>query len=164
MVRPHSEFQYKFTPSNDLKDVFVRVLVDLSTWMTLLSMDCFTGQRVEIDVNYQPGERAGLSTGIMKIFYAAIVGLSTLTALILAMMYCKFDRVEQTFGSQPAIRPFTHMTAPATPEHRSSTPSVSNEQSPRTPQPFVDYVRRTIDETPYYRREARRRVNPQNTF
>uniref|UniRef100_A0A0A9DKV7 Uncharacterized protein n=1 Tax=Arundo donax TaxID=35708 RepID=A0A0A9DKV7_ARUDO len=36
--------------------------------------------------------------------------------------------------------------------------------SPRTPQPFMEYVRRTIDDTPYYKRDGRRRFNPQNTY
>ncbi|CAN1272935.1 Nuclear pore complex protein GP210 [Linum perenne] len=44
------------------------------------------------------------------------------------------------------------------------TPSGLTEHSPRTPQPYIEYVRRTIDETPFYRRDGRRRFNTQNTY
>jgi len=71
----------------------------------------------------------------------------------------KPERSQQTSSSVTAT---TSIVAPTTPDR--SNPSVVNDTSPRTPQPFVDYVRRTIDETPYYKREGRRRVNPQNTF
>ncbi|KAJ0054656.1 hypothetical protein Pint_02810 [Pistacia integerrima] len=140
----HQCLQVKVTRSKKFED---KIIITLPA----------NGQRVEIGVSYEPGKSAGLGTGIKEIFYSGVVGLSILTALILAMMYCKFDRVERSVGSQPATPPATpHMTAPLTPERRSSTPGFSNDQSPRTPQPFVDYVRRTIDKTPYYRQEARR--------
>lgn len=53
--------------------------------------------------------------------------------------------------------------APGTPERRSGA-VIYHEESPRTPSPFMEYVKRTVDETPYYRREGRRRFNPQNTM
>ncbi|KAJ4729295.1 nuclear pore complex protein [Melia azedarach] len=121
------------------------------------------GQRVDVDVNYEPDIREASDSGIKGTFFAVIVGFSAIIALILIIIISKLERVERSTESQPAISPATpSMTAPQTPER--SSPAVSNEQSPRTPQPFVDYVRRTIDETPYYRRDARRRFNPQNTF
>lgn len=48
-----------------------------------------------------------------------------------------------------------------------TTDSISTgnlQSSPRTPQPFMEYVRRTIDETPYYNREGRRRFDPRYTY
>lgn len=118
---------------------------------------------MDVDVNYEPDIREASDSGIKGTFFAVIVGFSAIIALILIIIISKLERVERSTESQPAISPATpSMTAPQTPER--SSPAVSNEQSPRTPQPFVDYVRRTIDETPYYRRDARRRFNPQNTF
>ncbi|XWS40691.1 hypothetical protein CRYUN_Cryun17cG0017400 [Craigia yunnanensis] len=87
-----------------------------------------SGQRAEVDVNYEPDEREESKATINISFWP------------------------------PSTPP---PSAPVTPER--SSPLLLNEQSPRTPQPFVDYVRRTIDETPYYRREGRR-FNPQNTY
>ncbi|KAL7213703.1 hypothetical protein ACSBR2_016266 [Camellia fascicularis] len=88
------------------------------------------GQRVEIDVDYEPGGKSASAT---------------------------------TSRSRPYTAPAApNIAGPVTPD-RSSIPAVVNEQSPRTPQPFIEYVRRTIDESPYYRREGRRRSNPQNT-
>nr|ACN36906.1 unknown [Zea mays] len=62
-------------------------------------------------------------------------------------------------ASTPARAPAADPAAMADPA------SPANGQfSPRTPQPFMEYVRRTIDDTPYYKRDARRRFNPQNTY
>ncbi|GAB2279011.1 hypothetical protein Dimus_013676 [Dionaea muscipula] len=109
------------------------------------------GQRQEVDVNYDPGERD------LTIW----VGLVCLGLLLLTVVF--FIRyLERLDRSQPPIHFATPSRfAPAAPAH--SSPSMVNEQSPQTPpQPFIDYVRRTIDETPYYRKE--RRFDPQNTY
>lgn len=125
-------------------------------------MCCVTGQRAEIDVNYVPGDRQPiypvlLYTGIIA---AIIAGISTIFSVL------KSPNVSLSPTPRPPSSSATPTrTALLTPE-RSSTPASahSSEHSPQTPQPFVDYVRRTIDETPYYRREPRRRFNPQNTL
>ena len=140
--------------------------------MDFLNMDqieifiaCFTGQRVEIDVAYQPVERAAASgTIINKTLWASVVGCFVLLVLTAAIFICYLDRPGRSQTSTaPAPVPATPtVPAPMTPVRGS--PAVLNEQSPRTPQPFVDYVRRTIDETPYYRQEGRRRFNLQNTM
>lgn len=125
---------------------------------------------MEIDVNGDPGDKMASETTInrplwlMVIGYIAIVlgGLALLGYTVAAPICYWADRRDRSRTSINA--PATPSTAgPATPE-RTSSPAAVSEQSPRTPQPFIDYVRRTIDETPYYRREPRRRVNPQNTF
>ena len=122
---------------------------------------CCTGQRVEIDVAYEPVERAAASgTTINKTLWAGVIGCFALLVLTAAIFICYLDRPDR---SQPSTVPATpSVPAPTTPDRGS--PAVLNEQSPRTPQPFVDYVRRTIDETPYYRKEGRRRFNLQNTL
>ncbi|KAK9225059.1 hypothetical protein WN943_010100 [Citrus x changshan-huyou] len=116
------------------------------------------GQRVEVDVNFEPGQREESNR-----IFASFIGFFAVFSLIVVFSIAILDGRKRSTRSQPSVSPATpYATAPGTPEH--SIPTVSNEQSPRTPQPFVDYVRRTIDETPNYRREARRRFNVQNTF
>ncbi|KAH7510680.1 hypothetical protein FEM48_ZijujUnG0099600 [Ziziphus jujuba var. spinosa] len=121
-----------------------------------------SGQRAEIDVNYEPGQREASKIMInTTTFWAALLGCLALLILTLVAFICLLDRPDR---SQPSfISPATpSIAAPVTPDRGS--PTVSFDQSPRTPQPFMDYVRRTIDETPYYKRDARRRFNPQNTY
>ncbi|KAL5860539.1 hypothetical protein ACOSQ4_001835 [Xanthoceras sorbifolium] len=121
------------------------------------------GQRVEIDVNYEPEERVASGISIKEILSVAILGLGTLMGLIAGIVLYNLEKQDGSSRSQSSTSPATpSRTTLLTPER--SSPGVPTEQSPRTPQPFVEYVRRTIDETPHYRREARRRVNPQNTF
>ncbi|MBA0587113.1 hypothetical protein Gorai_000249, partial [Gossypium raimondii] len=120
-----------------------------------------TGQRVEVDVNYEPDEKSEATINFS--FWAKVMGSIALTVITLIIGFiCFLDR--PLGSSQPPSTPLcsSSISAPVTPDRRS--PLHLDEQSPRTPQPFVDYVRRTIDETPYYRREGRRRFNPQNTY
>ncbi|GMH15008.1 hypothetical protein Nepgr_016849 [Nepenthes gracilis] len=117
------------------------------------------GQTAEVDVNYEPGEETSGST-IDITLWAAVIVCFALLILTVVIFICFLNRPDR---SRPPIVPATpSRSAPVTPDHRSS--SVTNDHSPRTPQPFIEYVRRTIDETPYYRREGRRRFNPQNTY
>ncbi|XP_058778625.1 nuclear pore complex protein GP210 isoform X1 [Vicia villosa] len=124
------------------------------------------GQRMEIGITHEPEseEKALSNVTTSKILWASLLGcLVLLIPSIVAFIYFmdRPDRSQQTSSPVTAT-----IAAPASP-YRSSpslSPTVTNEMSPRTPQPFVDYVRRTIDETPYYKREGRRRTNPQNTF
>lgn len=136
--------------------------VDLNISRTKLLTCCIssTGQQLEIDVNYEP-ERKGASNGPKNItLWASVLGCVALLLITVAMFICFLDRPDR---SQPSVAPSTpRFAAPVTPDH--SSPAVLSDQSPRTPQPFMEYVRRTIDETPYYRRDRRRGFNPQNTF
>ncbi|XP_022740408.1 nuclear pore complex protein GP210 isoform X2 [Durio zibethinus] len=118
-----------------------------------------SGQRAEVDVNYEPDERAESEATLTISFWAKVLGSLALFIITAVFFLCFLDR---PLGSQPPSTPPPPIAAPVTPER--SSPLLLNEQSPRTPQPFVDYVRRTIDETPYYKREGRRRFNPQNTY
>lgn len=117
------------------------------------------GQSVEIDVNGEPGEKAASESTINYTLWATVLGcLALILIVVVSINY--LDRPDRSQASAAPATPST--AAPVTPER--SYPAVVSELSPRTPQPFIDYVRRTIDETPYYKREPRRRVNPQNTF
>lgn len=119
------------------------------------------GQSVEIYVNGDPGETpASETTTISYTFWPTVLG--GLAILILIVVVFKYYSDKPDRSHIPVAPATPSMAAPITPERGS--PAVVSDLSPRTPQPFMDYVRRTIDETPYYRREPRRRVNPQNTF
>ncbi|RYR07176.1 hypothetical protein Ahy_B05g074493 isoform E [Arachis hypogaea] len=118
-----------------------------------------TGQRVEIGVNYEPEETASSSGTFDKALIAILLGTLLLSTLIAWIFGFLDGRVRSQQTRAPATAS-SAAAAPITPER--SSPAIVKEMSPRTPQPFVEYVRRTIDETPYYKRE-RRRVNPQNT-
>ncbi|MED6133436.1 hypothetical protein PIB30_028200 [Stylosanthes scabra] len=118
-----------------------------------------TGQRVEIGVNYELEETPSSGGTFDKTLIVIILGSLLLPALIMWIFGFMGGRLRSQRTSAPATT--SYAAAPTTPLR--SSPAIVNEMSPRTPQPFVEYVRRTIDETPYYKRE-RRRVNPQNTF
>lgn len=115
-----------------------------------------SGQSAELDVNYDPGEEEASAVDI-KTWTGVISGFALLI-LTFSIFICVLDK---PYRSPPSVTPSApSVTAPLTPDRTSHV----SERSPRTPQPFVDYVRRTIDETPYYRREGRTRLNPQNTY
>ncbi|KAI3474918.1 hypothetical protein Pfo_030229 [Paulownia fortunei] len=118
-----------------------------------------TGQRVEIDVSYDPEERKAVVKPANVTLWAGVSGLLFLLILTVAFVIFYLDRPDR---SPPLVSGSPSVAAPVTPER--SSPAIINDQSPRTPQPFIDYVRRTIDETPYYRQDFRRRINPQHTF
>lgn len=119
-----------------------------------------TGQQLEIDVNYEP-EGKGVSKSPNNItLWASFLGCVALFLMTVAIFIYFLDRPDQ---SPPSVVPSTPNFAPPVTPDRSS-PAVLSDQSPQTPQPFMEYVRRTIDETPYYRRDGRRRFNPQNTY
>lgn len=119
-----------------------------------------TGQRVEINVSFEAEERkAVVKTAAVTSWIGVVAVIFLLILTVTFLIYC-LDRPDR---SEPLVRSGTpSVAAPATPER--SSPAVVNDRSPRTPQPFVDYVRRTLDETPYYRQDFRRRINPQNTY
>ncbi|CAN4082059.1 unnamed protein product [Withania somnifera] len=117
-----------------------------------------TGQIVEVNVNYEPEERRAASTNLNLWATAAACFILLMVTATLFISY-----LAQPVRSRPSAPPVTpSVTAAATPER--SSPALVGKYSPRTPQRFIDYVRRTIDETPYYRQDFRRRANPQNTY
>ncbi|CAM8898328.1 unnamed protein product [Rhodiola kirilowii] len=117
------------------------------------------GQLVEVDVEYEPPVEPASKFTFPSVPLTSV--LLTLAVLILTVLLLYvMDRPRIRRQSHAPSTPST--AGPVTPQ-RSSPSAVGNGHSPRTPQPFVEYVRRTIDETPYYRREGRR-FNPQNTY
>ncbi|XP_019442522.1 PREDICTED: nuclear pore complex protein GP210 [Lupinus angustifolius] len=147
-VGGYAQYEVKLLKAKRFKD---KIIITLPS----------NGQRVEIDINHEPEETTTSSIlTLNKAFWASILGCLLLSIFTVAIFIRYLDRPERL---QQSSTPVTGSNAaPTTPDR--SSPVVINEMSPRTPQPFVDYVRRTIDETPYYNREARRRVNPQNTY
>ncbi|EOA18977.1 hypothetical protein CARUB_v10007615mg [Capsella rubella] len=120
-----------------------------------------TGQSVEIDVSYDTDESLVASSKdgysmLFKLLWSVLV--VTISAIILLKV---IDRPGPTGATRTATN--GGGGAPGTPERRSPA-VIYHEESPRTPSPFMEYVKRTVDETPYYKREGRRRFNPQNTM
>jgi len=118
------------------------------------------GQTEEVEVSYNTGEKAeppsswGLTTSVM------------LTCIIVTIVtVALFMKLLQRPTRQAPSRNMAASTPARAPAAMADPASPANGQfSPRTPQPFMEYVRRTIDDTPYYKRDARRRFNPQNTY
>lgn len=124
-----------------------------------------TGQTEEVEVSYDTGEGAespsswGLTTTAVMLTCIIV----TIVTVALFMKLLQRPIRQAPSGSMTASTP---ARAPAAdPAAMADPASPANGQfSPRTPQPFMEYVRRTIDDTPYYKRDARRRFNPQNTY
>ncbi|XP_029128898.1 nuclear pore complex protein GP210 isoform X2 [Cajanus cajan] len=148
-IRGFAQYEVKLLKAKRFKD---RIIITLPA----------NGQSAEIDINHEPEETAPSSLTINRAFWASILGCFLLLILSVAIFTRFLDRPERSQQTSSSVATTTSIAAPTTPDR--STPSVVNDMSPRTPQPFVDYVRRTIDETPYYKREGRRRINPQNTY
>lgn len=105
-----------------------------------------------------PSQRKDGSSHLFKILWSVIV---VIISVIILMKV-----IDRPIGPGGANRAATNGVAaaaapPGTPERRSGA-VIYHEESPRTPSPFMEYVKRTVDETPYYRREGRRRF--QNTM
>ncbi|KAH1248383.1 Nuclear pore complex protein [Glycine max] len=149
-IRGFARYEVKLLKAKRFKD---RIIITLPA----------NGQSVEIDINHEPEETASSSVTINKAFWASILGYLLLLILSIAIITRFLDRPERSQQTSSSVTTTPSIAAPTTPD-RSTPSSVVNDSSPRTPQPFVDYVRKTIDETPYYKREGRRRINPQNTF
>jgi len=105
-------------------------------------------------------EAAGMSSITWSAIFICVVVLVA-TILIFMKMLDRPRRISHTPSPVTAGSPMgqrDHSTG-------SSAVTSSVQSSPRTPsQPFVEYVRRTIDETPYYKRSGRRRFDPQYTY
>ncbi|KAL9246241.1 hypothetical protein vseg_019803 [Gypsophila vaccaria] len=138
-IASRASYEVKVLKSKSFRD---KLIIDLPA----------NGQRVEIEVNYDASDTKATIL-VLRLWKGALgcVALLLLTVIIYKGFLDLPDRTPPT----------TTPPVPRTPERRSPTPA--NEQSPRTPQPFMEYVRRTIDETPYYRRQGRR-YDPQNTY
>ncbi|XP_073140167.1 nuclear pore complex protein GP210 [Henckelia pumila] len=119
-----------------------------------------TGQSVEINVSFDAEERKAVVKTADVVSWIGLVAILFLLILTVTFLIYCIDKPDRSEPIVPSGTP--SVAAPVTPER--SSPAVTNDQSPRTPQPFLDYVRRTLDETPYYRQDFRRRVNPQNTY
>uniref|UniRef100_A0A1J3FQQ1 BIG2 domain-containing protein n=1 Tax=Noccaea caerulescens TaxID=107243 RepID=A0A1J3FQQ1_NOCCA len=143
----------------------VNVLTSEQFTDTILITLPTTGQSVEIDFSYDMGEssvapsqRKDGSSHLFKILWSVIV---VIISVIILMKV-----IDRPIGPGGANRAATNGVSaaaapPGTPERRSGA-VIYHEESPRTPSPFMEYVKRTVDETPYYRREGRRRF--QNTM
>ncbi|XP_020590904.1 LOW QUALITY PROTEIN: nuclear pore complex protein GP210 [Phalaenopsis equestris] len=120
-----------------------------------------TGQKAEVDVIYENGASATSARASSLTWAAVIVCLIVLLSTIFVFVKL-LDRPSRSVTSMPTVHSSSAIASPSTPE-AASVPAGS-QFSPRTPQPFVEYVRRTIDETPYYKRDGRRRFDPQHTY
>ncbi|KAJ0969107.1 hypothetical protein J5N97_021984 [Dioscorea zingiberensis] len=134
----------------------VKVLIDQQFTDKLTIVLPATGQTAEIDISYERGERPTTPAGI-RLTWAAVF-LCVIVLVVTILIFIKLlDRPSRSSPTRQRER----ISAPATPNQTSPG---TIQSSPRTPQPLVEYVRKTIDETPYYRREGRRRFDPQYTY
>ncbi|CAI0454950.1 unnamed protein product [Linum tenue] len=154
-VGGRASYELKVSGPNRVKD---HIRISLPT----------NGQEMLIDVNYEPGPKPAVEkTPASLTLRSVIAGALILVTSVAAILIIKGEVSSRTRApSPPSSIPPTNGTAnappPGTPDRGSG--SKFTEQSPRTPQPYIDYVRQTIDETPFYRRDGRRRFNPQNTY
>lgn len=148
-VAGRAEYEVKVLSSERFKD---KLVISLAA----------NGQKVEIDVNYEPEKITGLPSSIHVSNWVVILVCSTILMSTLILFLCFLDRPNRYQSNVAPTTPTVTAQPPVTPS-RSST-SLVNEHSPQTPQAFIDYVRKTVDETPYYRKDPRRRFNAQHTF
>lgn len=137
----HAEYEVKVLRSGSFRD---KIIITLPA----------TGQTEEIEV-YVPGERT--ASKMIGIIWAALLGCSGV--VFLAVIYFS-QLVNRPNRSMQQVHVTSSSVGNMTPER---SPSNTTTLSPQTPRPFVEYVKRTIDETPYYRR-GRRRFDPQYTY
>lgn len=151
----------------EISSSFSRQMLPLTIHLPLFCSEnssslCFiTGQTEEIDVGYELGERTA-PAGISEITWSAIL----VCVVVLILTVIVFMRLlDKPAGSRPFRQgppaASSVVVAPVTPDR---TSAANIRSSPHTPQRFMEYVRRTIDETPYYNREGRRRFDPQYTY
>ncbi|TVU10546.1 hypothetical protein EJB05_44087, partial [Eragrostis curvula] len=121
-----------------------------------------TGQTEEVVISYDTGVKTEPSSS--SVTTLAIILTCIVVPVVTVWLFMKL--LEKPTRKAPS----RHM-APTTPSPSGRPAAMADpaspangELSPRTPQPFMEYVRRTIDDTPYYKRDARRRFNPQNTY
>lgn len=132
-----------------------------------------TGQRMEISVSYEPGKFSGSNISLEVIAATVIVSvvLLVLTIIIYLRLLDQPEPRGQTglnFGTEPAPEiPSVVEGTPRTPVVASNnfhTPSPS-QALPRTPpQEYTQYIRKTMDDTPHFRRDRRKRFDPSYTY
>lgn len=132
-----------------------------------------TGQRMEINVSYEPGKFSGSNISLEVIATTVIVSvvLLVLTIIIYLRLLDQPEPRGQTginFGTEPAPEiPSVVEGTPRTPVVSSNnfhTPSPS-QTLPRTPpQEYTQYIRKTMDDTPHFRRDRRKRFDPSYTY
>ncbi|CAM0953281.1 unnamed protein product [Alopecurus aequalis] len=111
-------------------------------------------QTEEVKVDHATGDRTEPSSSSGLTTFAVILSCIAIPAATLAIFMKLLER--------PARRAPPRHTGPA--PAAAGPAAVLDPASPRTPQPFMEYVRKTVDDTPYYKRDGRRRFNPQNTY
>lgn len=126
-----------------------------------------TGQREEI--NFRFTAHYPFRWHVEQFFLITLLFFS-----IILVIYCTIKHFLQILSTYRATHPQPPNVAIATPTIATpgmttpvrGSPGGDEEQSRKTPPPFVEYLARTIEETPnYFRGEARRRrVNLQNSF
>lgn len=104
-------------------------------------------------------------TGVIGFMWSAI----GMCAVVLVATVIIFMKILNRPRQRPYMPPPVAAGSPiGRRDHNIASPppaTDSVQSSPHTPpRPFVEYVRRTIDETPYYRRNGRRRFDPQYTY
>ncbi|XP_051189761.1 nuclear pore complex protein GP210 [Lolium perenne] len=128
------------------------IMVSVAAWKDVVINSTEEDRKLteEVEVSSAPGDRKEPSSSSGLTTLAVILSCIAVPAATLAIFMKLLER--------PARQ--------VPPRHAAPTPAAvaADPASPRTPQPFVEYVRQTVDDTPYYRRDARRRFNPQNTY
>ncbi|KAK3132641.1 hypothetical protein QOZ80_6AG0525560 [Eleusine coracana subsp. coracana] len=121
-----------------------------------------TGQTEEVGISYDTGEKAEPSSSWITTI--AVILTCIVVPVVTIWLFMKLLEKPTKLAPSRHAAPTTPTSA-GRPAAMADPASPANGQlSPRTPQPFMEYVRRTIDDTPYYKRDARRRFNPQNTY
>jgi len=123
------------------------------------------GQTEEVEISYDTGEEAEPSSSWGLTTFAVMLTCIIVPVVTVAFFMKSLERPSRrapprnAAASTPVRAPAASLTPMADP----ASPAIG-QHSPHTPQPFMEYVRRTIDDTPYYKRDGRRRFNPQNTY
>lgn len=132
-----------------------------------------TGQQKEIYVSFEHhGEEKNIESVVAGkgFFVWSALGMCIVVSTIFVFIWLLGRPQYRTVAPSPRLgTPIASPShVPTCPPSVHNTPTSSaaaniNQSSPCTPQPFVEYIRRTIDETPYYKR-SRRRFDPQYTY
>ncbi|XP_039138500.1 nuclear pore complex protein GP210 isoform X1 [Dioscorea cayenensis subsp. rotundata] len=139
----------------------VKVLIDQQFSDKLTVLLPATGQTADIDISYESSRRP-TSSGT-RLTWAAVF-LCVIILLITIVIFIKLLDRPSISSSARLTRPTRQggvIPSPATPNQTSPD---SIRASPRTPQPLAEYARQTLDQTPYYKRDGRRRFDPQYTY
>lgn len=130
-----------------------------------------TGQKMEIGVSYEPSKFIGsnISLEVISIIVVVSVISLVLTVIIYLRLLDQPEPARQNFGTEsvPEIIANVERTPARTQMSNSmSLHSPASSQSyPRTPpQPYTEYIRRTVDDTPLFRKDGRKRFDPSYTY